>query len=143
MYHTLIQGATHFANIAQSARWPWFPGRKHGPHLRPRGVQVDSTTTTEQFQRVFFWRWRAPEGQTTFTLHIPELERVYQEAQAELAEELDRDDDLQPAPQQVLPYPGLQQIGGNYGRSQPQQALLVACAPPVPSRRSMWWRSRV
>lgn len=95
---------------------------------------MDSTTTTEQFQRVFFWRWRAPEGQTTFTLHIPELERVYQEAQAELAEELDRDDDLQPAPQQVLPYPGLQQIGGNYGRSQPQQALLVACAPPVPSR---------
>lgn len=96
---------------------------------------MDSTTRSEQFQRVFFWRWRAPEGQTVFTLHIPELERTYQEARAEYEEALDRDEDLEPpAAQQPLPYPGLGQHGGNYGREQPELPLLVACSPPKPTR---------
>lgn len=103
-------------------------------HLMARGVQVDSTTRTEQFQRVFFWRWRAPEGQTVFTLHVPELERTYEEARAKYEEDLDRDEDLEPPPQQTLPYPGLGQHGGNYGREQPQLSLLVACTPPKPTR---------
>lgn len=92
------------------------------------------TTTGEQFQSVFFWRWQSPAGQMAFTLHVRELERSYQEAQQDLEDTLDRDEDIQPPGQQQFPYPGLDQIGGNYGREQPQLSLLAACLPPQPTR---------
>lgn len=100
------------------------------------------TTTDGLFQRVFTWRWTAPDNQQVFELDFAELERVWTEQREALRDELDADHDLEgPSPPQLdIPYPGLGQRGGRYVdkndkvRQPPQLELLARCAPPQLTR---------
>ncbi len=99
------------------------------------------STSPGLLQRVFTWRWTAPEDQETFELDFAELERVWNEQRDDLRAELDADRDLEgPTPQLDMPYPGLGQRGGRYVddredvRKPPQLELLERCCPPSPTR---------
>ena len=97
------------------------------------------TTSSGLFQRVFTWRWNAPQNQAAFHLDYAELERVWEEERATHRAELDEDRDLEGDVAQLdVPYPGLGRVdkegrpqrGGRIDRQPPQLSLLAGCCPP-------------